>query len=103
MTKSSWLITGGSSGLGLSLGRAILQKGSTAVLTTRSLAKAREAAPDIEKDGGKWLQLDFDSPNVEQLVKDAATQWGIDVVVNNAGYAAVGPVESLRSVQWNFV
>lgn len=92
----SWLITGGSSGLGLSLGRVVLQKGATAVLTTRNVAKAQEAAPDIEKNGGKWLQLDYANPNAEQVVKDAVMRWDVDVVINNAAYAAVGPVEDCR-------
>ena len=94
----AWLVTGGSSGLGLSLGRAVLQKGGTAVLTTRNVSKAQKAAPDIEKDGGKWLQLDYANPNAEQVVKDAVEQWDIDVVVNNAAYAAVGAVEDCRYV-----
>ena len=95
MTKS-WLITGGSSGLGLSLGRAVLEKGRTAVLTTRNISKAQHAAPDIEKNGGKWVQLDFSDENIEEYVRDAVKRWDVDVIVNNAGYAVVGPVENTR-------
>ncbi|KAB8339183.1 hypothetical protein FH972_022118 [Carpinus fangiana] len=98
MTKA-WLITGGSSGLGLSLGRAVLGKGITAVLTTRSIVQAQQAAPDIEEKGGKWLQLDFADPNLEQLVRDAVLRWDVDVIVNNAGYPMTGPVEESRYAQ----
>lgn len=94
----AWLITGGSSGLGLSLGRTVLKKGATAVLTTRNVAKAQKAAPDIESSGGKWLQLDYSDFKVEQIVKDAVEQLDVDVIVNNAAYAAVGAVEDCRCV-----
>lgn len=95
MTKS-WLITGGSSGLGLSLGLAVLAKGATAVLTTRNIANARNVAPDVEKNGGHWLQLDYMDPSFDKVVKDAVARWQIDVLVNNAGYALVGGVEDCR-------
>lgn len=94
--STSWLITGGSSGLGLSLGRAVLAKGATAVLTTRNIAKAQEAAPDIKMNGGRWLQLDFANPKLEQLVTDTVKQYDINVVVNNAGYSTVAAVEECR-------
>ena len=84
--------------MGLSLGRAVLQKGGSAVLTTRDVAKAQKAAPDIEENGGKWLKLDYADPNAEQVVKDAVTRWDVDVLVNNAAYAVVGAVEDCRSV-----
>ena len=92
----AWLITGGSSGLGLAIGRTILQNGVTAVLTTRNVSKAQAAAPDIEKNGGKWLQLDYGDPNFESVVKDAVNQHNVDVILNNAAYAAVGAVEDCR-------
>lgn len=94
-----WLITSGSSGLGLSLGRCVLDKGRTVVLTTRNLAKARATAPDIEEKGGKWLQLDFADTNVTQVVEDAVRRWEVDVLVDNAGYPLSGPIESCRYVR----
>ncbi|KAL9091957.1 MAG: hypothetical protein Q9159_001102 [Coniocarpon cinnabarinum] len=90
---SSWLITGGSSGVGLALSRAVLNKGCTAVLTSRNVAKAKESAADIEKSGGHWLQLDYSDSDLEQKVKDTVSRYKIDTLVNNAGYAAVGAVE----------
>ncbi|KAI9713347.1 MAG: putative secondary metabolism biosynthetic enzyme [Chrysothrix sp. TS-e1954] len=92
---NSWLITGGSSGLGLSLGRAVLKEGGSVVLTTRNVAKAREAASDIEKSGGQWLQVELDDPKLEQTVQDAVNRANVDVVVNNAGYPLMGPLEDI--------
>ena len=84
--------------MGLSLARVVLEKGCRAVLTTRSITKAQETAPDIEKKGGKWVQLAFSDENLEEIIKDAIKRWEVDVIVNNAGYAVVGPVENLRCV-----
>jgi len=89
----SWLVTGGSSGIGLSIGRMLLQKGGTPILTTRDVAKARVAAPDIESKGGKWLELDFADDKLEDTVRDTVVKEEIDVVVNNAAYSLVGAVE----------
>ena len=93
---NSWLITGGSSGLGLALGRAVLEKGDRVVLTTRSISAAQKAAPDVEKNGGQWLQLDLDASNLEQEVKSVVLREDVDVVVNNAGYPCMGPLEDIR-------
>lgn len=94
--SKAWFITGGSSGIGLSLGRHVLRNGSHAVLTTRNVDSARSSAPDIEERGGKWLQLDLSAANLESLVEDAVEREGIDTVVNNAGYAQVSPVENCK-------
>ena len=96
--SKSWLITGGSSGIGLSIGRAVLKQGHTAILTTRNIAKAQQAAPDVEKNGGKWVKLDHADPNIEEIIKDAITRWDTDVLVNNASFATVGTVEDCRFV-----
>ena len=92
----SWLITGGSSGLGLSLGRLVLAKGGIVVLTTRNVAKAQQAAPDVEKAGGHWLELSLSDPALERTIKDTVARYNVDVVVNNAGYPLVGALEDCR-------
>lgn len=96
--SKSWFITGGSSGIGLSLGRAVLKQGHTAVLTTRNIAKAQQAAPDIEKNGGKWVELDHADSNLEEVVKEAISSSDTDVLVNNASYALLGAVEDCKFV-----
>lgn len=93
---TGWLITGGSSGLGLSLGRAVLANDKTAVLTTRSIEKARSTAPDVEENGGHWLEIDFSDPKLEGIIKDAVIKYDLGVLVNNAGYSLAGPVEDCR-------
>lgn len=90
-----WLVTGCSSGIGLSLAHAILEAGQQCIATSRNPSQTPEAVASIEKLGGTWLTLDVTSPDLEdKLAKIIAQHGPIDVLVNNAGYAAGGVFES---------
>ncbi|GIF63744.1 short-chain dehydrogenase/reductase [Asanoa ishikariensis] len=93
MTRT-WLITGGSQGLGRALTAAALAKGDRVAITSRqadALADLRQAYPD------RLLTLVLDLTD-EAAARDAVAavveRFGsLDVVVNNAGYATSGTVE----------
>ncbi|MFD5843219.1 oxidoreductase [Streptomyces chartreusis] len=93
----TWLITGGSQGLGKALAIAALEAGDRVVVTSRkpdALASVRSAYPQrIET-----VALDVTSPSqVRDVVAAAVERFGsIDVVVNNAGYATSGSIEDFR-------
>lgn len=90
-----WLVTGCSTGLGLSLAHAILDAGHQVIASSRNPANTPEVVSAIEKKGGKWITLDVTSPDVEDIITKVIAEHGpIDVLVNNAGYAVVGPLES---------
>ncbi|SNT54535.1 Short-chain dehydrogenase [Asanoa hainanensis] len=97
MTRT-WLITGGSQGLGQALAAAALEKGDRVAVTSRRadvLADLRAAYPE------QLLTLALDLTD-EQAVRAAVTavvgRFGsLDVVVNNAGYATTGTVEDFPS------
>nr|WP_107906314.1 oxidoreductase [Streptomyces chartreusis] len=90
----TWLITGGSQGLGKALALAALEADDRVVVTSRkpdALASVRSAYPQrIET-----VALDVTSPSqVRDAVAAAVERFGsIDVVVNNAGYATSGSIE----------
>ena len=92
----SFLVTGGSSGLGLNLALAALRSGHKVIATARNPTKAKQAYPEIEKLGGSWLTLDVTSPDTESIVKKAVDEQGVNVLVNSAGYALLGAIEDLR-------
>lgn len=91
----TWLITGCSSGFGLSLAR-IAQAGEHKVIaTSRNTSRTPELVAEIESKGGRWLQLDVDSPNNAQVIENLENSGQeIDVLVNNAGFSIQAPVEA---------
>ncbi|KAI1274543.1 hypothetical protein F5Y07DRAFT_210425 [Xylaria sp. FL0933] len=89
----SWLITGASSGLGLSICMAALQAGHKVIGATRDVAKAEKANPDFSSKGGIWVQLDPAQKDSYDEFAKISKEHDIDVLVNCAGYAFIGGVE----------
>lgn len=99
MSPPTWLITGASSGFGKSLALQALETGFKVIGTTRDVANAHAQVPDFAAKGGIWLGLDPGSEDAfEQFSKVSSEHGGIDVLVNNAGYAFIGGVEDTRYV-----
>ncbi|MFI6734627.1 oxidoreductase [Nonomuraea sp. NPDC050451] len=90
----TWLITGGSQGLGKALVLAALSAGDRVVVTSRrpeTLTSLRAEHPERLMA----VALDVTSPSdARDVVATAVEQFGsIDVLVNNAGYATSGSIE----------
>ncbi|MEY9886924.1 NAD(P)-dependent dehydrogenase (short-subunit alcohol dehydrogenase family) [Catenulispora sp. MAP5-51] len=92
---STWLITGSSRGFGRALAAAALKAGDRVVATAR---KPEQLAELVAEFGDRVLPvaLDVTDPAAAQAALAAgAERFGrIDVVVNNAGYADLSPVET---------
>jgi len=99
-----WLITGCSTGLGLSLARAVASRpGEKVIATSRNPASSPEAVREITRnENAVWETLDVSSHDLENQLSDIVAKHGpIDILINNAGYAGGGvfevtPVEVLR-------
>lgn len=83
------LVTGGGSGLGAAIGKALAAKGATVVLSDINLAAARGVAGEIVDAGGvaSAVQQDTAKPEEsEKVVKFAVDTYGaLHYAVNNAG------------------
>lgn len=94
-TKLTWLITGCSSGFGLSLTRAAQAGGHKVIATSRNPLRTPELVAEIESKGGKWVQLDVDSHDSGDIITELESHGDhIDVLVNNAGYSIYAPIET---------
>ena len=95
MTHHTGLITGSSRGFGRALTVAALEAGDQVVATARRPAGLDDLA---ERFGNRMLAvaLDVTDPAAPASAFDAALRrFGrVDIVVNNAGYANVAPVET---------
>lgn len=96
--KKIWLVTGANSGLGLAITIAALRANCHVIATARDVQQAKRTAPEVEQLGGKWLRLDVTNPETEKIVAKAIDDFGgrLDVVVNNAGYMVLTPLEECR-------
>lgn len=89
-----WLITGSSRGLGRALANAVLEAGDKLVATARDPAQLADL---VDAYGSRVLALALDVTDeaaAEAAVKSAVDTFGrLDVLVNNAGYGNVAPIE----------
>lgn len=82
------LITGGSSGIGLSIARKCLNEGAQVVITGRNYDKLKNATEDLDSDRLKPLIWDVGNVSlIDEKLKEVEILLGgaIDVLVNNAG------------------
>ena len=97
----TFLITGCSSGFGLSLIRAVLAAGQHRVVaTSRNPSRTPELVREVERAGGRWLALDVDDPHSDRAIADPEqARLGVDVLVNNAGFSVFAAVESTTEAE----
>jgi gluconate 5-dehydrogenase len=101
------VITGASSGLGITFAKALAEVGSNVVLAARRLDKLNTVADEITRLGVKALpvQCDVSKPNqVQHLVDETVRTFNrLDILVNNAGVAAMSPATEIPLEDWNQV
>ncbi len=98
MIQQKAFITGASSGIGLETVKYLAAKGWQVAATMRN----PDAMTELNNlPGVKTYALDVTKPDhVKSVVKSAWQDFGgIDVVINNAGYGAIGPFESATEEQ----
>ncbi|KUI41658.1 short-chain dehydrogenase [Mycobacterium sp. IS-1590] len=89
------VITGASSGLGVSFAEAVAQAGADVVLAARRVEKLEATAELARAAGGRALNVQTDVADPDQcraLVDAAMQEFGrVDVLVNNAGVGTAVP------------
>ena len=97
----TWLITGVSSGLGRALAEEVLARGETVVGTVRSRADLdRFEALALGRAIGVELDV-TDRAAIRRVVPGVLeAQGGLDVLVNNAGYALSGAFEEVSDEEF---
>lgn len=93
------VITGASSGFGKGAALRFASLGASVVLAARRAELLAQLARECEAAGGRALAVETDVSDraaVDELAKLAVERFGrIDVWINNAGVAALGPFEKV--------
>jgi NAD(P)-dependent dehydrogenase (short-subunit alcohol dehydrogenase family) len=93
--QQTWFITGSSRGFGRALVEAALEAGDSVVATAR---RPEQLADFSEKYGERVLPVALDVTDAEAVaaaVSAGVERFGrLDVIVNNAGYANLAPIET---------
>jgi NAD(P)-dependent dehydrogenase (short-subunit alcohol dehydrogenase family) len=99
-TQKTWIITGGTSGLGRALVEAALEAGENVVATARRVERFGGL---LERFPERLLPLAHDVRDTEtasEIVDGAIRRFGrVDVLVNNAGVGQVGAAEEVSDAE----
>lgn len=96
------VVTGGSSGIGFATCRRLLDEGAHVVMAARRSDLGASAAAALDSDRVIFHATDVtDRAQLESLFAATVEQFGrLDVLVNNAGVTAFGPVDGLAARHW---
>jgi len=97
LTGRTAIVTGASSGLGVTFAETLASKGANVVLAARRLELLQQVAHTLTEAGATALPVVCDvsqASQVQEMVAQAVDRFGrVDILVNNAGITAdIGPV-----------
>src|SRR5690625_4291301 len=105
LNKRKFLITGGSSGMGLEASRSLVAEVADVAICGRSQERLDQAVSSLETPGQDVVGFQADVTDPEAfgtLREDISKRWGgvLDGVVNNAGEHTSGKFEDTTDAEW---
>ncbi|MFA9376561.1 MAG: SDR family NAD(P)-dependent oxidoreductase [Lachnotalea sp.] len=105
LTGKVAVVTGASAGLGADAALAYARAGADVAVLARRVDKLNEIKTEIEKMGRKAIAVACDVTNEESVklaMKTVIDTFGhIDILLNNAGIAVRGGVDSMSEEEWD--
>ena len=101
------LITGAGSGLGEALAKKYASSGAEICIADVNQEGGTAVVQEVHNQGGEAFFIKCDitqQSDVDQLVTTLTERWrSIDMLINNAGVASAGSIESESMEQWQWV
>lgn len=102
------LVTGGSSGIGAGVAKALAREGATVIVNySHSEHKAEEVLSEIKQEGGNGITLRADvskEEDVLEMYRQILDKFGtIDILINNAGLQRDASFHEMSLKDWDFV
>lgn len=99
------IVTGGASGLGKAMGKALAEAGANLVIAGMNLEVGQQTAKEFEEEtGNKAIACEVDVTNIDQvnaMVKETMDTFGhIDILFNNAGINEHVDFEDMPYERW---
>jgi meso-butanediol dehydrogenase/(S,S)-butanediol dehydrogenase/diacetyl reductase len=96
------IVTGGSAGIGEAIVRRLLDEGATVLFCGTNPEAGAAAERRFANPNAHFMRADVgEEADVEALVAAAVKRFGrLDVLVNNAAKAAVGPISEHSTAEW---
>ena len=96
----SALVTGGSSGIGLAIARALRGEGYNLTLAARKVERLEAAGVELE---AATMPVDVRDEDACRALVEAHVErfGGLDVLVNSAGVGIAGPIGDLTTKAWD--
>ena len=100
-------ITGGSKGIGYGVAEAMLEKGMSVAISSRSKSNADKAAARLDPSGERVMAIESevrDLNSEEKAVHQIVDRWGqLDALIANAGIGKFAPIQEMTQQQWQDV
>jgi NAD(P)-dependent dehydrogenase (short-subunit alcohol dehydrogenase family) len=101
------IVTGGGSGIGKGIARALADEGCSVVIASRNAARLDAAAEELRASGSQiWaVPTDVaDEAQVKALFQQTMERFGqVDILVNSSGAFDGGPIDAIPLSAWNNV
>ena len=105
LTSKVAVVTGGTSGIGLTLAKGLAVAGANVVATGRRIELVKSAADEIKKIGRKSLAVASDvtdRKSMEALLEAVCKEFGtVDILVNSAGTTKRTPTLDVPEAEWD--
>ena len=97
------LVTGAGAGIGRATAQALAARGATVVVTDIDVASAEKVAAEINEHGGRSSGLQLDVTDSAAIVRMAADQLDVDILVCNAGVGMTGAFGAMTMDDWRWI